>query len=147
MAQIQAIADELRSAILTQWPEVAASGVWEDEQLENIPLIDIAVPFAAFTMGEANSVDDYCADTIVLSTTCNIYYIDQYTGDATTLRSKIEGLADYLYYSAPLTLSQAVDVPKVSVSNELPPNKVFSEKAAGSRAGCVTVTLIYGKHP
>lgn len=140
---LSTLVTDIRAAIATTWTDVKANGIWEAEQLDMIPWEDTTVPFAFFILGQAQSTDEYAADSACYIVNATIGYVGETAGGSSTQRSKVEALRDALFTSG-LAHGQILDVTSTEYDDNVEPNKYFAQKDYTHRAAILSAECLVG---
>lgn len=153
-----AVIDELRTTIITAWPEIATNHRltqiervnWRDmvEKADLGAAGGIDPPWVVMDVGAATPDPTWGAVMETYRWAVSVYYIESTRGStdrAAAIEAKLVTLRDALAAVAGFTNFVVVEEPILDVSAANPMNELFLEHAAPLMAGSVVVNLLVGE--
>ena len=133
----------VRAQVLASWPDVAAEGVYEAEDIERIPFEDLTPPYAVLVMSDLTDAEDGGTANHAYNCDVEAWYFGA-TVNPATIRAKLETLRDEME-DAELATGQVIDIGALSWSAALAPNVTFLAKNLPALGGRVVARMMVGE--
>lgn len=141
-SNINALLAELQSRCVGAWPDCAASGVFEADQLQTIQLESLTPPYAAVVLGQITRSEEFGTVGDVYEATAELAYIGAQMVPSTA-RTRAQAMVTDLY-GTDLTYGRVIEVAALNMDPDSTINQVLIGRGAEMRAATVLVRLIVG---
>lgn len=134
----------LRTAVVAHWTDVATTGVHLWEEIADDAFEDLAPPYAVVEVGELEWDEEYAAGNKAYQSLVDVNYIRTKNQTQAALRSKLEGLRDYLFTNG-ISGVTLLDITGLSYTLSEEVNRGFANRAVPHRGGRVQLLVLMGE--
>ena len=136
--------ESIRAAVVAAWPETAAIGVYETEDIETIPWETLPVNYAGIVASNATKFEAGAAQ-IAFTVAVQLLYMGEVgeAGQREALRQKLDDMLSYLL-SHMLSFGQVYSYDGMDWGKEIEANTVLAAKNHAHRLVRFSCTILIG---